>query len=859
VDLDSDGMSDIWERKYNAEEADPDIDYDKDGMTTLEESVAGTDPFDANSVLRLRAEELNFSFSSGYSNNGEDVAIFDNSQRESIFEGLPEVAEFIIDELDTDGDGNSDFEEIKVGSDPFKNESELSFNKSFNKDTQVNGIMFVNVQFADQTGFVRVLVNDIDSTNNGVTDWEEAELNFESDAVDPGGNDLDDAIAVLNGNTIVSVRAAKSVANLTQRQNGFFEIVRSNGLGELTVFYSIGGSAIPGGDYRALTGRVIMPSGITSAEVVIEPLPSSLIDLSESVILTLSSDDNYVLGDASQQINIIREVPINVRSYGAVGDGIRDDTAAIQSAINALEESSQHNTLLFPTGTYALSSTFFTIHSTNTSNQRILQFGNNDLAGRDLVIRGEDGSKLLSTVSPVRSKMLLVLASFRSLSFENMKWEKTSALLSRVPPNREPNGAAGVAIVDVDTRDVESVTFTNCDFSNCHRSVTIDFADYTARGKFKNLVFNNCVFDNPYGSNTIDGTAAFGGGQQVYVSPWVDRVDYIANRFYGGSDLINATNNPGGIIKDGGHFGSPGEVRFINNVVQKMGVEGFYQTDDSHRLGITRSAFTIPPADGATPVTITVSFDPSFLQVGDLVSSLISNGNHNVFKVFAINADDNQIIVVNEGYRTNQLPGEVILRSRQFFLQSRERTNAIVKGNIFDECALGIVVSSDAEISHNLMYYAGILVNRPFSTPVFPSNDGVFINANFIRERPGGDSFTNAIYTFGANSVISNNNIWVEESEHFMGIRLQGSDALVINNNVSAGQATVKSYGNLERGVGIAIQHGGAGAVVSDNVTKNLNAGVGPTIPHAVNPRTVIRHNSINDQLAVDPRGGTTE
>ena len=247
-----------------------------------------------------------------------------------------------------------------------------------------------------------------------------------------------------------------------------------------------------------------------------------------------------------------------------------------------------------------------------------------------MVIRGENGSSLLSRVSPVRSKMLLVLASFRSLSFENMKWEKTSALLSRVPASMEPNGAAGVAIVDVDTRDVESVTFNNCNFSNCHRSVTIDFADYTARGKFKSLVFDNCVFDNPYGSNTIEGTAAFGGGQQVYVSPWVDRVDYKANEFYGGSDLINETNNPGGIVKDGGHFGSPGEVRFINNLVTDMGVEAFYQTDDAHRLGITRSAYTMPPADGVTPVTITLSFNPSFLKINDLVSSVISGARHNL-------------------------------------------------------------------------------------------------------------------------------------------------------------------------------------------------------------------------------------
>ena len=103
VDLDSDGMSDVWERKYNAENAAPDIDYDKDGMSTLDESVAGTDPFDANSILRLRANQSNFSFSSESSNNEGKIAVFDD---------LPEVAESIISEFDTDGDGITDFEEL---------------------------------------------------------------------------------------------------------------------------------------------------------------------------------------------------------------------------------------------------------------------------------------------------------------------------------------------------------------------------------------------------------------------------------------------------------------------------------------------------------------------------------------------------------------------------------------------------------------------------------------------------------------------------------------------------------------------------------------------------------------------------
>ncbi|MEO0509029.1 MAG: DUF1800 family protein [Verrucomicrobiota bacterium] len=53
VDLDGDGMSDIWEAYYGARNLAPNLDTDGDGSTNLEESGAGTNPFDANSHFFL--------------------------------------------------------------------------------------------------------------------------------------------------------------------------------------------------------------------------------------------------------------------------------------------------------------------------------------------------------------------------------------------------------------------------------------------------------------------------------------------------------------------------------------------------------------------------------------------------------------------------------------------------------------------------------------------------------------------------------------------------------------------------------------------------------------------------------------
>lgn len=54
IDLDEDGLSDVWEAVYSAQNASPNGDPDRDGFTNLEESTLGTDPFDRNSTFSIR-------------------------------------------------------------------------------------------------------------------------------------------------------------------------------------------------------------------------------------------------------------------------------------------------------------------------------------------------------------------------------------------------------------------------------------------------------------------------------------------------------------------------------------------------------------------------------------------------------------------------------------------------------------------------------------------------------------------------------------------------------------------------------------------------------------------------------------
>ena len=64
----------------------------------------------------------------------------------------------------------------------------------------------------------------------------------------------------------------------------------------LTVFYSVGGTATNGSDYKRLRGQAIIKSGASSVNIVIQAIDDTIPEPDETVILTLSPNANYVVG-----------------------------------------------------------------------------------------------------------------------------------------------------------------------------------------------------------------------------------------------------------------------------------------------------------------------------------------------------------------------------------------------------------------------------------------------------------------------------------------------------------------------------------------------------------------------------------
>lgn len=61
------------------------------------------------------------------------------------------------------------------------------------------------------------------------------------------------------------------------------------------------------------------------------------------------------VGAVNRPINLKLEEAISVKDFGAVGDGVTDDTVAIQNCLNSFTQATGGGTVLFPPGTYIIS------------------------------------------------------------------------------------------------------------------------------------------------------------------------------------------------------------------------------------------------------------------------------------------------------------------------------------------------------------------------------------------------------------------------------------------------------------------------------------------------------------------------
>ncbi|MCI0400307.1 MAG: DNRLRE domain-containing protein [Gammaproteobacteria bacterium] len=98
----------------------------------------------------------------------------------------------------------------------------------------------------------------------------------------------------------VTVAASDTSAAELGADPGVFAVSRTGDTSaELTVLYALGGTAVNGTDYALLLESVTIPAGASSANVVVIPVNDAEAEGNETVVLTVTSDTEYTVGNPS--------------------------------------------------------------------------------------------------------------------------------------------------------------------------------------------------------------------------------------------------------------------------------------------------------------------------------------------------------------------------------------------------------------------------------------------------------------------------------------------------------------------------------------------------------------------------------
>jgi len=275
VDLNLDGFGDVWQLKYPGAALPPAGDFDGDGQSNAAEETLGTSPYDAQSIIRIT--ELQHTLA------------------ETTF-AWPSVAgkRYSVEWSATISSGTwTSIGPVIAGT-----------------GAQVT----TSIPNAATTRFFRVRISDTDSDSDGVTDWEELQLGYDPNS--NAQNDLARLTTALQSPSVVSIEAsdvdATEPSATTPADPGAFRILRSGGIGPITINLTKGGPTTTG-DHASLPASVVLPLAVNEASVAVMPLADALTESDEAVSLSLASSPSFVVGTPSQAAVLIHD---NVQANG---------------------------------------------------------------------------------------------------------------------------------------------------------------------------------------------------------------------------------------------------------------------------------------------------------------------------------------------------------------------------------------------------------------------------------------------------------------------------------------------------------------------------------------------------------------
>jgi uncharacterized protein (DUF1800 family) len=289
IDLNHNGMSDIWEWMYNAYGVDPHADSDGDGFSNMQEAIADTNPFDSNS----------FPFIPIFANTTTNFSVTMPCALGKLYQLQSTTA---------------------LGETNWVVESSIEARSGTN--------VTLTAPTTSVAQFYRIAIADVTSSGDGLTDWEAYQLGFDpanpfsNGQQDSYGNAMSDYIYATNmlaSQNVITIAATG--AGATQPDpgekstlTGEFTVTRGGfPLDAVSVNLGLGGSgagfATPGVDYVALPNSVSLGVGVSSQTITLTPIGNTNLPAPVLAQLQLLPGANYTIGAESTASVVIYPSP----------------------------------------------------------------------------------------------------------------------------------------------------------------------------------------------------------------------------------------------------------------------------------------------------------------------------------------------------------------------------------------------------------------------------------------------------------------------------------------------------------------------------------------------------------------------